>query len=357
MTALPGCLEEVTEDWVAEALTDTIGELDTMTIENLGDGIGQVSELGKLTITSRDGGQHTLIIKTRTNVPAMHDIGLSYGMYEREVNFYQQMADDISLRTPEIYYAEWDPDGERVVLLMEFMNGWYSPDQVAGATREEVEKAIRGLAPLTASYWNSPLRGRIQWLGDSQSDYYRKISADYPSSIDGFLERFGDQMSPDIERTLNRIDRASDAILKAQAEGTYALTHWDYRVENLFFKTDEPDVAVIDWQLMMWMKPAWDFTYLCFTNITLENRHAWLEDLSELYLEELARNGVEGYGKDELRADIRLCLPGISVVPVIGGSSFDETNARSKALFGAVANRIFSGIEEMECMSRLDCVA
>ena len=106
MTALPGCLEEVTEDWVAEALSDTIGEFDAMTIENLGDGIGQVSELGKLTIVARTGEQHTIIVKTRTNVPAMHDIGLSYGMYEREVNFYQQMAHEISLRTPEVYYAE-----------------------------------------------------------------------------------------------------------------------------------------------------------------------------------------------------------------------------------------------------------
>ena len=45
MTALPGCLEEVSADWVSEALSDTIGEVDAITVENLGDGIGQISEL------------------------------------------------------------------------------------------------------------------------------------------------------------------------------------------------------------------------------------------------------------------------------------------------------------------------
>lgn len=356
MTALPGCLEEVSADWVSEALSDTIGEVDAITVENLGDGIGQISELGKLTV-EQNGEQRTLIVKTRTNVSAMHDIGVSYGMYEREVNFYQNMAEEITVRTPEVYYAEWDPDSERVALLMEFMDGWYSPDQIAGASREEVEKAIRALASLTASYWNSPLRNQIRWLGDSQAAYYRRISADYPASIDGFLERFGDLMPPDIESTLQRISRANDAILHAQAQGTYALAHWDYRVENLFFKANEPDVAVIDWQLMMWMKPAWDFTYLCFTNIRTEDRHAWFDDLASLYLEELALHGVEGYSRRQLDEDIRLCLPGITVAPVIGGASFDESNDRSRALFGVVAERIFSGIDEMECMTRLGCVA
>ena len=136
-----------------------------------------------------------------------------------------------------------------------------------------------------------------------------------------------------------------------------ALVHWDYRVENLFFKVNEPDVAVIDWQLMMWMKPAWDFTYLCFTNIRTEDRHAWFDDLATLYLEELALHGVEGYSRRQLDEDVRLCLPGITVAPVIGGASFDETNDRSRALFEAVAKRVFSGIDEMECMTRLGCVA
>jgi hypothetical protein len=357
MTALPGCLDDVSAEWVADALSDTISGISSVTVENMGDGLGQVSELGKLTIVTDAGDTKTIIVKTRTNVPDMHQIGMTYGMYEREVNFYSTLASEIPLRTPEIHYAAWDPESERVAILMEFMDGWYSPDQIAGATRGEVEKAIRGLAPLTATYWNSPLRNRVNWLGDAQSDYYRNLSADYLDSREGFLERFAHRLPSDIESVLDGIGTSNDAILYEQTQGTLALVHWDYRVENLFFKKGEPDVAVIDWQLMMWMKPAWDFAYLCFTNLTLENRRAWFDDLAALYLEEIARLGVSDYSLDELMADIRLCLLGISAVPVVGGASVDKTNARSMELLGTISERTFAGIEDMECLERISCLA
>ena len=231
------------------------------------------------------------------------------------------------------------------------MDGWYSPDQIEGATREEMEKAIRGLAPLTATYWNSRLRQSVDWLGDSLADYYLKISADYLTSREGFLERFADRLPADIESTVDRIGAAKGGLLHAQAQGTYALTHWDFRVENMFFKQDQPDVVVIDWQLLMWMKPAWDFTYLCFTNLPVENRRAWFADLAGLYLEELARYGVTDYSMDELMDDVRLCLLGISVVPVVGGANIDRSNSRSMDLVGSVAERAFAGIEDLDQLS------
>jgi hypothetical protein len=356
MTGLPGCLDEVSAEWVADVLADVLDGDCSVSVENLGDGLGQVSELGKLTIDTEAGETKIFVVKTRTNVSDMHEIGITYGMYEREVNFYEQLADELPIRTPEIHYAAWDPKTERVAIIMEFMDGWYSPDQVAGATREEVEKAIRGLAPLTAGYWNSPLRGRVDWLGDAEADYYQNISADYLTSREGFLERFAHRLPPDIERVLEQIGRSNNALLHEQTQGTFALAHWDYRVENMFFKKDDPDVAVIDWQLMMWMKPAWDFAYLCFTNLKLEDRRAWLDDLATLYLEELASLGVGDYTKDDLMADIRLCLPGISAVPVIGGSSVDSTNPRSMELLATVSERVFAGIEDMECLKRVSCL-
>jgi hypothetical protein len=125
----------------------------------------------------------------------------------------------------------------------------------------------------------------------------------------------------------------------------------------MFFKQDQPDVVVIDWQLLMWMKPAWDFTYLCFTNLPVENRRAWFADLAGLYLEELARYGVTDYSMDELMDDVRLCLLGISVVPVVGGANIDRSNSRSMDLVGSVAERAFAGIEDLDCMSVLDEIA
>jgi hypothetical protein len=90
--------------------------------------------------------------------------------------------------------------------------------------------------------------------------------------------------------------------------------------------------------------------------LNLEDRRAWLDDLATLYLEELAGLGVRDYTKDDLMADICLCLVGISAVPVIGGSSVDSTNLRSMELLATVSERVFAGIEDMKCLERVSCL-
>ncbi|MBD3647729.1 MAG: hypothetical protein HUJ31_09830, partial [Pseudomonadales bacterium] len=146
---LPADRSEVTDAWVMNLLAaHPTFRSDTITavrLEHFGDGIDQLSTLVRADLTCASGADHQLVIKLHTNVPGMHEIGLRYGHYESEINFYRHLADKVPVRTPELYAVEMDRDAERVLIVMESFTDWHSPDQLAGASLEEVTIATDAL--------------------------------------------------------------------------------------------------------------------------------------------------------------------------------------------------------------------
>ncbi len=155
-------LNEATAQWLEQVLAgrsefarDPIGHV---TFDLLGDGIGQMSELLRASVTRESGYTHQLVIKLHTTMEEMRDIGIRYNMYLREANFYTLLAASVPIRTPKVFAAAFDKDSRRTALVMEhFGASHYSPDQVAGATLAEIELAVDRLAMLSAQFWDSPL--------------------------------------------------------------------------------------------------------------------------------------------------------------------------------------------------------
>jgi hypothetical protein len=314
--------------------------------------MGQLSTLVIADLRCASGATHQLVVKLHANVPDMHDIALRYNHYESEINFYNHLADDVPMRTPEMYVAHMDRASERVLLIMESFASWHSPDQIEGATLEEVTIATEHLAGLTASFWNAPARQRHPWLRNLQSDAYSSLADDYAEGIDEMVERLHESLPASANAAAHTIAPKYRALMDDLCGGNQALSHWDYRVENLFFGQDG-EFAVIDWQLMMMTNPATDLAYLLSSNVDAELRRKAEGGLMDGFLEGLARHGVSNYTREELERDYRKALLGVSCIPVIGGSGFDVENERSHALFSAVASRMFQAIEDWDAVDLL----
>lgn len=111
-------------------------------------------------------------------------------MYAREVNFYLRLADDVPIRTPDVYCLELQGES-RLVLLMEDLGDWSCPTLAQGASESQIELAVTQLARLTAAFWNSPrLEAESSWLPDWDVDYMR-IADQYRACLPEFLRRFG----------------------------------------------------------------------------------------------------------------------------------------------------------------------
>jgi aminoglycoside phosphotransferase (APT) family kinase protein len=278
---------------------------------------------------------------------------MGYQYYETEVNFYREMAAEIPLRTPEIYVSAMDPDSDRVLIIMEAFTGWHSPDQVLGAEAEQVEIAVAELAGLAAAYWNDQPCAQFPWLKSADAPAFATLAEDHANCLPAALERFAARWGTGSEVALNAISQRYPAIRQAIINATQVLSHWDYRVENLFFGADG-EFAVIDWQLMHMDNPANDLAYLLATNVDVTLRREIEADMMTLYLSGLRDRGITSYGIAELVADYRLALLSLTAIPVIGGANMDMGNERSQALFAAMGHRLLSAIDDWQALDLLE---
>ena len=118
------------------------------------------------------------------------------------------------------------------------------------------------------------------------------------------------------------------------------------------FATDS-EVALIDWQLMSRLHPGWDIAYFLGTSLPVEQRRQWQDDLLARYLDGLKAGGVRDYDARRLLADLRLGSMAMTVIPILGGASFDISNERSTALFGAILNRSLTSVLDHDCVALL----
>jgi hypothetical protein len=109
----PANRTEVTESWLVDAIsahpTFISDSIETVSISNLGDGIGQLSVLVLA---------YQVVLKSHAVVAEMHQMAMKYGHYESEINFYRYFSDQVPVRTSKVYALDFDQQQERVCLGM-----------------------------------------------------------------------------------------------------------------------------------------------------------------------------------------------------------------------------------------------
>ena len=351
-------MDEVTPEWLTSALRGRWPEITVRSVKNvsLGDGIGQMSELSLLELDHEgaDAAPQSMVLKLHTAHPDMRAVAERYHMFEREVNFYQRFADKVPLRTPDVYFSGL-AGMDRCVFLMEDMSGWHSPDQLVGPTLAQTEIAVQHLAKLTAAFWDSDvLEAESDWLPDFNVDYMRAIAQDYRDCLPEFLSRYGSALPEGADKAAHAIADRLDPLLDFLDTGPRVLTHYDYRVENMFFSKQEPlDFCVIDWQLIIRSRPGWDLAYLLGTNLPVDFRRQHTKQLENQYFEALAAGGVDAYARSDFDLDLARNMMAMTMTPVIGGANSDMSNPRNVDLFAAIGARSLTAVLDGHCLDLL----
>jgi aminoglycoside phosphotransferase (APT) family kinase protein len=86
--------------------------------------------------------------------------------------------------------------------------------------------------------------------------------------------------------------------VEIEAEGPFALTHNDYRLDNMLFgKPGAPKpLAVVDWQTAGKGAPASDVAYFIGAGLTRDDRPKHEQALLRYYHARLQEEGVTDYG-------------------------------------------------------------
>jgi len=358
-TSVPQTPDEVTAEWLTSALRTRWPGIDVMGVEALplGEGIGQMSVLKRLILDHRGAADapQRMILKLHTPFPDMRAVADRYHMFEREVNFYRRFAAHVPVRVPDVYHAQLDGPTS-CVLLMEDMSDWRSPDQIDGPTQTQLQLAIDRLAALTGRFWNSAeLDAESDWLPDWSVAYMRAAADDYRGCVPEYLRRFESKLPHRTRHAVETIAARMDGLLDELGRARQVLTHYDFRVENMFFQGDGDvsELCLVDWQLVMRGRAGWDYAYLTGTNLPIEARRQLDGPLRDRYLKGLQAAGVSDYTRSDLDQDIALNTMAMTIISVIGGANADLSNPRNEALFATIADRSFSAVLDGNCLDAL----
>jgi hypothetical protein len=333
------CQEELTREWVVHALgcePDAITDLRVRTEEAEA---GFVSLICFLEIESApdSGLPRSLVAKFAPTFEAALEIVEKYGTFQRECEFYSEVAPRLPIRTPELFYGHHDQETGLGILLLEDCSRYRMLSQIDEhpTTLDELQEIVRALARMHAASWEAPWLDEIETLMGPDGDacwtgYFDDIENSWKEFLDSDLIKTVEDVRPLATRLAEDMKVLTH---EAMPRTKLCLSHLDYRLDNIFFdEADDNPTVVFDWQSMYRGRGAQDMGYLLATGYAIDFRREHEESLMRTYWNELTAHGVADYSFDEAWADYQHgILIGLRVVPMFV-STLDMSSERAAKL-------------------------
>lgn len=361
--AIPQSPQDITAEWLTSALRAggrlSDGTVASADVKTIGEGSGFIGQLAMVTLTydgDAAGAPKTLVAKMPGASPAGREIGNLFDFYHRELRFYREVAPEIELRTPALYYSAMNRDSAEYILLIEDMAPARVGDHAAGCQVSEAEVSLRALAAFHATWWESPrLESFAEWMPQVDAPVHQSAQASYQQAWGPFIENFGAAISPAMREIGERIGQNAIALQTSISDRPHTIVHGDFRTDNLFFGTAQggAPVAVCDWQIACRGRGVFDVAYLLCGGLDAEDRRANEERLVRLYHDGLVAGGVTGYSFEQCWREYRRMALYVFVYVVISLGTLDFANERGLSLFQAWLRRSSAAIEELNAVEEM----
>ncbi len=155
-----------------------------------------------------------------------------------------------------------------------------------------------------------------------------------PMLHQGFVQRYGDTLDPDVLRAAEALIERAEPYL-ADREGPEAVVHGDFRPDNLLVGAES--VAVVDWQTVGFGAALADVSYFLGGALSADDRMTHEAELLDRYRSVLAAHGVNLDASSIEAGYRRYALDGL--VMAIGASQVVGQTERGDAMFCAMAER------------------
>jgi hypothetical protein len=323
----------VTDDWLTQALRQDGAVASarvtehTTALTELQGATTVVARFGLTYDTNEPTAPRSLVGKFASPHGPIRALMQGFGSYAREVEFYQQFGGDAGIPTPHCYHASIDPDSGVFALLLEDMG---DSRMGVGTSVEDVEVAVRHLAPFHAKWWNHPRLRTLEILrypGSLANEArLRQAWGVLAVALPVAKERLGDLVPELLFALTEGLLSGFDEVLESaqRDEGKTTLTHGDYHLGQIFFESERGGrFAVFDWQTVSAGSGGDDLARIIVTGLDIDQREASDRRLIELYHSLLLEHGVREYGFQDCYDDFRFGLLTTLILNVIAGPNID----------------------------------
>ncbi|WIM89113.1 phosphotransferase [Candidatus Mycobacterium wuenschmannii] len=275
---------DLTAAWLSEAIgAGTVADFSTERI-----GTGQMSECYRVQLTYADASSaadrpDSVVLKVAATDPMSRQTGMTLELYEREVSFYRDIAPRLHGPVAPCYHNAFDASSGIFDVLLGDANPALVGDEIRGATTAQARTAVTELGRLQGPLLGDTTLADAAWLNRDAPINQGLITALFA----GFVDRYGDQISPQHRTVCERLVGGFDAYLAEEAtdERMHGLIHGDYRLDNMLFGADgaERPLTVVDWQTVTWGPAMTDLAYFLGCALPIEDRRAHYDDLLDGY--------------------------------------------------------------------------
>ena len=336
--------ESMSADWFNEvfASLDMLAEVVEFDSERIG--TGQIGKCVRYHLRYKDSandGPKTLVGKFPSDDENSRATGVALRNFLKEVRFYQQLQDKLSVRTPKCYFADIVEEGPEFFLLMEDLSPAQQGDQLKGCSEKEAESALRELTGLHAPLWSDQSLLEKEWLIDLENVPRNTTRDLYRLQLPGFLDRYGPFLAPDEREIISRVGEAERSPLSQEFPSQFSLVHVDYRLDNLMFRTtvaDQIEVTVVDWQSITVGSPLNDVAYFLGAGLEPSRRVKFEKELVGGYFHSLQESGVDEFSWNDCWELYRQGVFAGFAVTVVASMLVQQTE-RGDKMFTAMAKR------------------
>ena len=356
--AIPQTPDAITAHWMQQALhaggaTDA-PTVQAVALEEIGAGVGLVGKIFRCQLTYRNrpaNAPQSVIVKLpsphRETVAAARMLRL----YQREYAFYTTLASEIPLRSPQLWFGDFDDASHRFVLVLEDLRHLTAADQIAGASATQGVTAVRAAAALHRRYWDRAHQPPVSSFHKSTApERFSLAQTVYQTSLPIVLERFGHLFSGAMSRLAEEYGSQMMGYLDRVAAGPMTFTHGDFRLDNMFFggDGDGAEFAAVDWQVCGIGSGLSDVAYFLSSSVTTEVRREIERDVVAEYHGIVSAAGGADFTLDDCWRSYRQNLLGCFRTPVIAGGQLDFSSERSHQLAEVFLQRTLTAIDDLE---------
>lgn len=351
----PMHVDEITPEWITHALVEG-GYLKSASVKSiekkiLGDAKGFLSSVVQVKIeydTIQQDAPGSVVVKIEPEPGGFKDFGDELNAFEREIRFYKEVAPNLSIRLPELYYAV--DKSPAYSMAMEDLSSFVPGDQLVGMHEQQVITTVEEIARIQALYWNNEALAKLKWMPDTNS-----MSNDYIGKWESFVENFGYCLSDAgkelCSKLAHNIEWKGAEISKRQK----TIVHSDLREDNLLFPPPESNdsILIIDWQIAVKSIGAFDVARLFGGSEVPKERKGHEFKILKRWHDTLLQNGVEGYTWEDAIYDLRLGMLSYLCYPVHFHEEIINSQGRTKLLAETIFSRSFASAVDIEAGSVL----
>ncbi|HKA15121.1 MAG TPA: aminoglycoside phosphotransferase family protein [Myxococcota bacterium] len=282
--AIPTELAEVTPEWLGGALgarVDAVQVLDSHS-----------GTTGRVRLALRgSGAPASVFVKLAPFDAAQREFVSATRMGVREARLYRDLAAELPVRMPCVWYADFDAEGRYVMVLEDLAAAgcsFPSPgDPRVGAWAGQI---VEQLARLHARFHESPrFAGDLAWAarfgggGSGGGDTAVNL-------VKLALDRLGDRLAPGFRRHARLYIERARTIAALWSAGPATLIHGDPHLGNLF--VDGERIGFLDWAVVSRAPGMRDVAYVLCNSVPTELRRAHEREWIAAYCGRLAAGGV-----------------------------------------------------------------